>query len=226
MADINLTTTAVSATPTTLDTLRARLRQELHDEDADLFRWTDDVLDRHLTRAVRELSLVLPREQKASLSTTAGSRELDLSALVDLIRVETVEYPTGRWPPSYVQFSLYQATLTLLTESAPGAVQPVNVYWSRLHTLDAGSSTLPVTVEDVVLTGAAGYAAIEWASFATNRANVAGTEAFEDYKAWGEERLRQFREALRGFGREARVQNAALYQPGQPASRNVVQWPG
>ena len=34
MADINLTTTAVSATTTNIVTLRNRLRQELHDEDA------------------------------------------------------------------------------------------------------------------------------------------------------------------------------------------------
>jgi len=76
----------------------------------------------------------------------------------------------------------------------------------------------------VVVTGAAAYAALEWASFATNRANVAGQDAFENYKGWGEERLRQFREALRGFGREARVRNAALYRPERFSSRNTVQW--
>jgi hypothetical protein len=103
-------------------------------------------------------------------------------------------------------------------------VQPVNVFWGRIHSLDAGTSTLPAVAEDVVVTGAAAYAALEWASFATNRANVSGTAAFEGYQAWGEERLRQFREALRNFGREARLRNAALYSPGRGSSRNTVQW--
>jgi hypothetical protein len=166
----------------------------------------------------------LPHEQKTSLSTTAGSRELALTTLLDLVRIEAVEYPVGQWPASFVQFSVFQSTLTLLTESAPAGVESVNVYWGSLHTLDAGASTLPVAAEDVVVTGAAGYAALEWASFATNRANVSGIDAFEGYQQWGEERLRQFREALRGFGREARVRNAALYRPERGPSRDTVQW--
>jgi hypothetical protein len=73
MADVELTMADVTATATSLTTLRARLRQELHDEDAADYRWTDAVLNRHLARAVRELSLVLPREQKTALSTARRS---------------------------------------------------------------------------------------------------------------------------------------------------------
>jgi hypothetical protein len=224
MADINLTTTAVTPTTTSISTLRGRLRKELHDEDAANYRWLDSVLDRHLSRAVRELSLVLPREQKSALETTAGSREIDLETLTDLVRVEAVEYPRAQWPPAYVQYSLFGNVLTLLVEGAPAGVEAVNLYWGRLHTLDGSTSTLPSIAEDVVVTGAAAYAALEWASFATNRANIAGAAAFEGYQAWGEERLRQFREALRAFGREAKVRNASLYRPERGVSRSTVQW--
>ena len=224
MANINLTTTAVTPTTTTLTTLRGRLRKELHDEDAANYRWTDSVLDRHLGRATRELSFVMPREQTAALSTTAGSRQVSLAGLSDLVRVEAVEYPTGQWPPSYVQFSLYESVLTLLVDGAPAGIEPLNLFWGRLHTLDSSTSTPPPSAEDVIVTGAAGYAAVEWASFATNRANVAGAAAFEGYLAWGEERLRQFRDELRRLGREARVRNASLYRPERTASRNTVQW--
>jgi hypothetical protein len=226
VADINLTTTAVSPMTTNLTSMRTVLRQELHDADAANYRWQDSILNRHLARAVRELSLVLPREQKTALNTTAGSRSLSISSLSDLVRIEAVEFPTGAWPPVYVQFSVYETTLTLLLDGVPASVEPVNVYWGKLHTLDVSTSTLPPSAEDVVVTGAAAYAALEWASFATNRANVSGTAAFENYQAWGEERLRQFREALRAFGREARVRNATLYRTGGEASRNTVQWPG
>jgi hypothetical protein len=100
------------------------------------------------------------------------------------------------------------------------------VYWGALHTLNTGASSLPPAAEDAVVLGAGGYAALEWASFATNRANVAGTTAFDHYRAWGEERLQRFREMLRGFGSEARVRNAALYRPAPGGSRSTVQWPG
>jgi hypothetical protein len=224
MADINLTTTAVVATATTIATLRTTLRRELHDEDSANYRWTDAVLDRHLTRAVRELSLVAPLDTKVTLDTTAGSRDVSVSSIDGLIRIEAVEYPTGQWSPSYAPFSLFQSTLTLLTDAAPSAVQPLYVFAGKLHTLDASQSTLPAATEDVAVCGAAAYAALEWASFATNRANVAGTAAFDNYQAWGEERLRQFREALRGFGREARVRNASLFRPAAGASRDTVRW--
>ena len=225
MADINLTTTAVTPTAVTIATLRGRLRQELHDEDAANYRWLDAVLDRHLSRAVHELSLVLPREQKTALQTTAASREVGVASLTGLVRVEAVEYPVAQWPPGYVQFSLFGSTLTLLTDGAPASVQDVNVYWGKLHTLDTNVSTLPSVAEDVAVTGAAAYAALEWAGFATNRANVAGAAAFESYQAWGEERLRQFRDSLRAFGREAKVRNASLYRPQRGVSRGTVQWP-
>lgn len=224
MADINLTTTAVTPTATTLTTMRTRLRRELHDEDAAAYRWLDAVLDRHLARALREVSLVLPREVKTSLSTTAGSRDLSLTSLADLVRIEAVEYPTGQWPPSYAQHSVFQSTLTLLTDAAPAGIEPVCVFWGQLHTLDAGTSTLPSIAEDVVVTGASAYAALEWANFASNRANVAGTAAFDNYRAWGEDRLRLFREQLREFGERARLRPGALFAPQRPASRRTVQW--
>lgn len=226
MADINLTTTAVSATTTNIVTLRNRLRQELHDEDAVDRRWLDAVLDRHLTRAARELSLVLPQEQKSELTTTPGSREVSISSLTDLVRVDAVEYPAAQWPPAYIRFAVYKTTLTLLTEGAPASAQAINVYWGALHTLNTSASSLPPSAEDAVVLGAGGYAALEWASFATNRANVAGTAAFDNYQAWGEERLTRFREALRAFGSEARLRNASLYRPERGASRSTVQWPG
>ena len=56
MADFNFVMTPVSPTPIVLDDLRDRLRQELHDEDSGAYRWQDAVLDRHIERAVRELS--------------------------------------------------------------------------------------------------------------------------------------------------------------------------
>ena len=184
------------------------------------------MLDRHLTRAARELSLVLPQEQKTSLTTTPGSRDVSIAGLSDVVRIDAVEYPTAQWPPAYVRFSVYKTTLTLLVESAPSSALAVNVYWGALHTLNTSASSLPPSAEDAVVLGAGGYAALEWAGFATNRANVAGTAAFEGYQAWGEDRLARFREALRAFGSEARLRNAALYRPERGGSRSTVQWPG
>jgi hypothetical protein len=210
-----------------IDDLRARLRIELHDEDSGAYRWEDAVLDRHLLRAVKNLSFVWPQEQKTTLATTAGSRDLSLASLTDLVRVYAVEYPVGRYPASFVQHSVFAGTLTLLTEQAPAGVENVDVYWGSVHTLDGSTSTIPAVAEDIVITGAAGFAAIELASFATNRANVGGPETTRQYMDWGERLLRRFHESLRDLGDRARVRPSSLYAgAGEAGSQATVRWEG
>ena len=224
MADVELSMADVVGTASTLTTLRARLRQDLHDEDAANYRWTDAVLNRHIARALRELGLAYPRERLSTISSVAGSREISIGSLADLVRVEAAEWPGGQYPPSYTPFSIFGTTLTLLVETPPAGVEDVDVFWGSLHTLDAGFSSLPTPAEDALLLGAGGYAAVEWASFATNRANVAGVAAAEQYSRWGQAQLQRFAEQLRGFGEKARVKASSLFTPERPAGRDVVTW--
>ena len=68
----------------------------------------------------------------------------------------------GRYPPSYARYSVWLTTLTMLIETAPAAAETVNVYWTKLHTIDGTSSTVPARFEDVIADGAGGFAALEW----------------------------------------------------------------
>ncbi len=225
MGDYNYSLTASAPTTVSLSTLRTRLRRELHDEDSTAYRWGNDELDRHLDRAKRELSLVLPREKKTTLTTTAGSRDLDISALTDRVRIEAVEYPVGDWPPTYAQFSVWLDTLTLLVDSEPDGADSVYVYWGQVHELDGAVSSLPTLAEDLVVCGAGGYAALEWASYATNRANVGGADTWRNYQAWGEARLKDFAAGLERLGTEGRVRGSRLYAAERPeADQSTVRW--
>ena len=133
--------------------------------------------------------------------------------MTDRVSVDAVEHPAGKYPPSYAPFSLWSDTLTLLIDGAPGAGEDVVVRYSALHTLDAFGSTLPEALADLVATGGAAYAALEWASYATNRVNVGGVEVWRHYQQWGQERLAAFQEALATHGRERRVRARRLYRP-------------
>ena len=201
-----------------LPTMRSRLRKDLHDEDAANYRWTDGELDRHVQNAVRELSLSLPLEAKTALATAPGSRDVSISGLTDLVGIEAVEYPSGQYPPQYAQFSVWLNTLTLLVDAAPAAVDTVNVFYTKLHTIDATSSTVPARFEDVIAAGAAGYAALEWASFSTNRVNAGGRDVWREYLAWGQERLAAFQRALARHGRRNAVRVRRLYAPAVDAA--------
>jgi hypothetical protein len=207
-----------------LSQMRALVRRDLHDEDAANYRWSDDELDRHVTRAVRELSLAAPLEGKAVLTTTAGSRDLSLTSLADRVSIEAVEYPVGQYPPSYVSFSAWADTLTLLVDSAPASAQSVTVFYGKLHLLDDDGSTIPAALEDLVATGAGGYAALEWASFATNRVNVGGSDTWRDYLVWGQERLAAFVAALARQGQRSAVRVRRLYTPALPADVRASDW--
>ena len=207
-----------------LTTMRALVRRDLHDEDAANYRWTNDELDRHVARAVKELSLAAPLEAKATLTTAEGSRDLSLAPLTGLVVVEAVEYPVGEYPPSYAPFSVWSDVLTLLVDATPLAAQDVCVYYGKLHTLDAGTSTIPARLEDVVAAGAAAYAALEWASFATNRVNVSGPDVWRQYLVWGQERLAAFARELARHGRRAGVRVRRLYRPAGPADLRATRW--
>lgn len=195
-----------------LATIRATVRTDLHDEDPADQRWTDDELDRHIKRALLEYSQASPLEQKTTLQTTQDSREVDISSLTPRVRIVAVEFPTGEYPPTYVPFSLWGDTLTLDLTAAPSSAQDVNVYWHKIHSIN-GSVTFPTSHDDIVAGGAAAYAALEWASFASNRLNVGGDEVWGRYMEFGNVRLAAFREQLRRLPEVNRARTARLYTP-------------
>jgi hypothetical protein len=101
----------------------------------------------------------------------------------------------------------------MLTEGAPSAADAVNVYYTKVHSIDVTSSTVPARFEEVIATGAAGYAAYEWASFSTNRVNLGGQDVWREYLTWGQDRLAEFQRALARHGRRNAVRVRRLYAP-------------
>lgn len=190
---------------TTIDELRAKVRKDLHDEDSGSYRWSDAELDRHLLHAVRDFSLAAPAQQKTALQATDAGREVDISGLTDLVKVYNVEFPTDGYPRSFVEYQVWNATIFLYIDEEPAAGEDLNVYWGKVHTLDASGSTIPAQYEEVVAVGASAYAALEWASYATNRVNIGGTWTWRNYLQWGQARLAEFQRSLKEIDRKMRV---------------------
>ena len=195
-----------------LTTIRTTVRTDLHDEDPTAERWTDAELDRHIRRALLEYSQVSPKEEITILQTTGGSRSLDISTLTPRIRIVAAEWPTGQYPPSYIPFTLWGDTLTLDVTGAPSASDDANVYWHKTHSIN-GSVTFPSAHDDVIAAGAAAYAALEWASFSSNRLNVGGDDVWGRYMEFGNVRLAAFKEQLRRLPEANRARTARLYSP-------------
>jgi len=200
--------------------MRALVRRDLHDEDSENYRWTDDELDRHIAHAAKDYSGALPLEQKAAVTTIAGSREIDISSISDRVNVEAIEYPVGKFPPRYQRFALWGDIITLLGSEVPDG-SDAYTYYGKLHTLDSQDSTIPVHHEDLVVTGACGYAAAEWAIYAINRVNTGGVMTPDELTKWGKDKLVFFRSELRRLGRNNRVRVRQLYASNSgPVSRS------
>jgi hypothetical protein len=191
--------------------MRNSVRCDLHDEDPVNYRWSDEELDRHITRAVKEFSAALPLEQEASIATTAGSREIDVSDLTERIAIEAVEYPVDRLPEEFRRFSLWGSTLTLPDDPVPDGSN-CSIYYGKLHRLDGQSSTIPAQFEDLIVTGAAGYAVLALSVFVINRVNIGGTTSPGDLLEWGKERLASFKTELKRIRRKNRVRLNTLYK--------------
>ena len=207
-----------------LNQMRTIVRRDLHDEDATAYRWGDAELERHIQHAVRELSVSSPLQAKTNLSTTAGSRDLALNSLADLIGVEAAEYPIDQYPPVYVRFSFWADTLSLHIDAVPDGGESVRLYYTKLHTMDSVSSSLPSHLEELVAMGAGAYAALEWASFATNRVNIGGADTWRHYLSWGKERLAIFQRALAQLAANNTVRPRRLYTPAAPLPSQSTDW--
>ena len=197
-----------------LTDMRTIVRRDLHDEDAENYRWSNDELDRHIGHAVRDFSEAIPYEQKATKATASGCREVDISSITDRVMVEAVEYPVDGFPKMYQRFSLWGDTLTLLGEEVPDGSSSY-IYYGKLHSLGE-SSTIPAVHEDIIAAGACGYAASEWAIYAINRVNTGGTLTPDQLLKWGKEKLNFFRNELKRLGRRNRVRIRSLYKPHYP----------
>src|SRR3989338_168777 len=132
-----------------LTDMRTIVRRDLHDEDATNYRWTNNELDRHIAHAVRDFSEAVPYEQKATKATTSGSREVNITTITDRIMVEAVEYPVDKFPKRYQRFSLWADILTLLGDEVPDGSNTY-IYYGKLHTLGASTSTIPAMYEDLI----------------------------------------------------------------------------
>jgi hypothetical protein len=189
----------------------ALVRNDLHDWDSNNYRWTNDELERHISRAVKEFSEQIPLPVKATLATTADSRDIDISSLTDRVMVEAVEYPVGETPPRYHRFSIWGDSLTIIGGKEPDGSN-CSVYYGALHTLDANASSIPMKYEDLIATGVCGYAVIAAAAGAINKVNAGGTTAPEEFRLWGTERLGMFQERIKRLGRKNRVRAQEFYK--------------
>jgi len=188
-----------------LTAMTARVREDVQDEDEANYRWTDDQVEGAIERAVREFSIVAPIQQQDDIATVESSRDLDISSLAGLIRMESVEFPIGENPSHYQKFRIWQDTIQMSDE---GDGDDARVRWYKEHTL-AESSTIPTQFEEIIVLGATGYLAASASVYTVDKATIAGKWATINFLKWGEQRLDRYEKKLKAL--QSRVISKELY---------------
>jgi len=191
-----------------LTEMRARVREDLQDTDAQNYRWTDDEVDGAIDRVVTEYSLHAPIEQQDDIATTDGDTELDISTLTGLLGIESVEFPIGQTPKYMQRFEYWAGHLYMRDE---GNGNDACVRWLKRHTLIAESTTIPTEHEEIIVLGATGYLAMSASAYTVDRASIAGRHATINFKAWGKERLDRYDKKLKAVSRSSKVIPHQLY---------------
>ena len=186
----------------TLSELRDLVEQDL--DDAGNAIWSTSDVDRGISRALREYSVVNPQEAVGTITLAADGREISLSSLTGLTGVVRVWYPYTSTdpedPPEWRRWELWGSTLYILDGDEPASGEVVRVYYHKQHTINGldseSTTTIPAEDEEVVVVGAGAYAAFQKARSAVATAGVS-TETPEHWLRWASERMGEFNEALR-----------------------------
>lgn len=205
--------------------LRQRLRKDLQDEDTSNERWSDDVLNRHLDAALDEVSLLAPLQSLSALTTEFASRQVDVSGLKPRLRIVAIEHPTGQYPPAYQPYTSWGDTITLDIITEPTGAEDVNVFWEGPHSITPDATFDPI-MDEVILAGAAAYAALEWASKVSNQLNTGGDETWGRYMDFAAERQKTFHEKLAKLPAASRVRTAKMFTPSVTYARSMDTDPG
>lgn len=104
------------------------VRADLMDTDSANQRWSDALIQRALDRANERYSQLAPLLSASQLATVAGSR-LYASPASAGYRIDTVEFPLGRWPKRFQSFrerlSPTMASITLPPSAADAGAGPI-----------------------------------------------------------------------------------------------------
>jgi hypothetical protein len=189
--------------PTTyLDDVVAKVRIDLHDEDATAYRWTAATLQRHIAHALADYSLACPLTNTLTIEATDTVRDYALSATAVTGRPHApfaVECPYDADDPEYpanlVPWRIIDDVLMLLMDDAPAAGDVIRVWYHTGHTLTNSTRTYPPEDENIIITGAEAYAALDREAYATERITV-DADTTKDYYFWGTRKQNEFQKLL------------------------------
>lgn len=218
---------AMTRSDETLTTLRDRVETLL--QDSGNARWASGDVDEAIEQALEEYSQLNPDHAIGTVTLSAAGREIDISALTGLVRVEKVwwgyDSATPGYPPAYRQFEFLPGSLLYIDDaSQPASGDTVRVYYTKAHTLSGLNSATATTIEldDVqgMIAKAAGICAKMRTMELAETLNV-DKEVTKRLSEWGEDQLKQ---AARVWRRRLQAWERRAYGYDQDDIDEALRW--
>jgi hypothetical protein len=184
-----------------LATLRDMVERDLDDTGNEV--WGTDDIDRALERALADYSQANPQQSVTEMELPEDGREVDVSSISGLTRVIKVWYPydssVPESPPNWVRWDKWGCVLYISSGDEPAGGETVRIYYHEEHTIQgldgASETTVPAEDEELLVTGAGAYAALQKARGSVGEAGVS-SETPEHWLRWGRSRMAAFNEGL------------------------------
>ncbi len=155
----------VAVSVETLATLTDRLETTLSDGSNERFPAAD--LEEAIEKAIDQYSLYSPHHLLDSVTLSSTGREVDISTLTDLVRVEKVwwDYDSTdpAFPPHWREFEVWPGAILYINDvSEPQSGDKVRIWYTGAHELNGLNSATATTIpaEDIafIISGAAHFA--------------------------------------------------------------------
>ena len=192
-----------TASSVALAALRDRVEASL--ADSTNAKWTTDEIDEAITKAMEQYSRRDPQHAIATVSITSTTREIDISSISNLTRVEKVWWDynsdTPGYPPNWRQFEVWPGPLLYIDDDeSPANGDTVRIWYSLPHTIkdlaSAAATTIPNEDIGFLVTGAAHFAAQQRAIELAETLNV-DRNVVDRLTAYASEQGKNFRYGTR-----------------------------
>ena len=209
--DQDIDYTAVTASALTLTTMRDRVEVVL--QDSSNVKWAVGDLEEAIRQALEQYSRKKPNHALTTLTLSANGREIDISSITGLVRVEHVwwDYDSSSpgHPPQWRHFEVWPGKLMYINDpSEPQSGDKVRVQYTKEHTINgldsANATTFPVDDESFLIHGAAAFATRFRAIEISEQANV-DDKVYARLQDWATTAMKEFTEGLRQRYRRGRV---------------------
>lgn len=195
----------LEVTPSSIDlatstpNLRGRLETILQDSGNAI--WSTDDLDEAIRWALEQLTSYNPFHAIDTVTLGSDGREVDISTLSDILRIEKVWWPytsaTPTYPPNWIKFEVWPGDILFIdTPTEPATNDVVRIYYTQPHTIkdldSAAATTVPEKVISPLLSGAAQHAAFQRAIELSEQATI-DDDVVSRLMKWADQMGKNFR---------------------------------